>query len=87
MIYNGFDRHEDKPGIVVTPLHGVGITGVRIHGTAKELATIYYLELESYGQRNSYKKDDKVYLADYDEKDLQKKAHQLRVKRNYSEKL
>ncbi len=85
MIYNGFDRHEDKPGIVVTPLHYVGRTGVNIHGTAKELATIYYLELESYGQRNSYKKDNKVCLADYDEKDLTKKAHQLRVKRSPSD--
>ena len=72
--------------IVVAPLRVAGKTGVRIHGSAKDLATIYYLELEHYGQRNSYKKDDKVILADYDEKDLEKKAYQLRVKRCSSDK-
>ena len=86
MIYNGSYSREGKPGIVVTPLRVAGKTGVRIHGSAKDLATIYYLELEHYGQRNSYKKDDKVILADYDEKDLEKKAYQLRVKRCSSDK-
>ena len=76
-LYNKKDNQNEKSklGIICFKDLEDGIGKIRIIGTAKDLANVYYSELQAYNYKND---------KEYDKKDLQEKTYSFRYKVNTS---